>query len=449
MPPRLVPSLHWRAMDGSVFRRRAGAAAGTYASIVLGFLATLVAARVFSTAGLGLYTIVISSAGFFQTLLDLTIEEALIKFGFRYIAREDWGRLRQLFRRTFAFKVLGATLAGAALVGLAFGSGAVFHHHSLRGPLAISALLPLAQSPEGMAAVPLMLRGRYDVRGAFLAVSMALRLAAVAVGAHFGLSWTIAAIVLAQVAASAAVGAAGAAAFRRFPRRELRPLGEDAREILRFIAQSSGATGVVSLRGALTPMLLGVVSSAQQVGFFRVAQSPQTGFNAVSAPIRLVLLTDQTREWERGRSDRVFAGVRRYTLLAFLGSLVLLPLLLVFMPQIVRLLFQSKNLGAVDAARIIVAAGAVQFVVGWSKSFAVTVGRPNLRIWTHGIETVVLIPLAVVFGWIWGASGAAAAVLVSSVVFALAWAVLYARIRREPPPPAHAPLEPEIVGLPT
>ena len=436
-------------MDGPVLRRRTGAAAGTYASIVLGFLATLVAARMFSTAGLGLYTIVISSAGFFQTLLDLTIEEALIKFGFRYISREDWGRLRRLFRRTFVFKALGATLAGGALVGLAFASGAVFNHSGLKTALLISALLPLAQSPEGVAAVPLMLRGRYDVRGGFLAVSMALRLTAVAVAAPHGLSWTIAAIVFAQVAASAAIGVAGASAFRSFPRRDVRPLGEDAREIWRFITQSSVATGVVSLRGALTPMLLGMVSTVSQVGYFRVAQSPQTGFNAVSAPIRLVLLADQTRDWERGRSDRVFAGVRRYTLLAALGGLVILPLLLVFMPQIVRLLFQAKNLGAVQAARIIVVAGAVQFVVGWSKSFAVTVGRPHLRIWTHGIETAVLLPLAAVLGWQWGASGAAAAVLIASFVFAATWAVLYARIRREPPPPSPAPLEPEIVGLST
>ena len=436
-------------MDGPVLRRRAGAAAGTYASIVLGFLGTLVAARVFSTEVLGLYTLVIASAGFFQTLLDLTIEEALIKFGFRYITREDWGRLRRLFHRTFGFKILGATLAGGALVGIAFASGTVFHHSELRTPLLISALLPLAQSPEGMAVVPLMLRGRYDIRGAFLAVSMALRLSAIAIGTQFSLSWTIGAIVIAQVVASAAVGVAGAAAFRRFPRRDVRPLGEDAREILRFVAQSSGATGIVSLRSTLTPMLLGVVSTASQVGYFRVAQSPQAGFNAVSAPIRLVLLADQTRDWERGRSDRVFAGVRRYTLSAALGGVVLLPLLLVFMPQIVRLLFESKNLGAVNAARIIVAAGAVQFVVGWSKTFAVTVGRPNLRIWTHLIETAVLVPLAVTLGWIWGASGAAAAVLVSSVAFALSWAVLYARIRREPPPPEHAPLEPEIVGLST
>ncbi|MBV8479321.1 MAG: lipopolysaccharide biosynthesis protein [Actinobacteria bacterium] len=433
-------------MDGSVLRRRAGAAAGTYSSIVLGFLATLVAARVFSTAELGLYTLVIASAGFFQTLLDLTIEEALIKFGFRYIAREDWGRLRRLFRQTFGFKVLGATLAGGALAGLAFASGTVFGHGELRTPLLISAVLPLAQSPEGTAAIPLMLRGRYDIRGAFLALSMALRLAAVAIGTQFSLSWTIAAIVFAQVIASAAVSVAGSIAFKRFPRADVVPLGKDARELLHFIAQSSLATGVVSLRGTLTPMLLGVVSTASQVGFFRVAQSPQTGFNAVSAPIRLVLLADQTRDWEHGRHDRVFAGVRRYTLAATLGGIVLLPPLLVFMPDIVRLLFESKNLGAVQAARIIVAAGAVQFVVGWSKSFAVTVGRPTLRVWTHGIETAVLLPLAVVFGWLWGASGASAAVLVSSVVFALSWAVLYARIRREPRPRR---LEPDVVGMPT
>jgi len=84
-------------------------------------------------------------------------------------------------------------------------------------------------------------------------------------------------------------------------------------------------------------------------------------------------------------------------------------------------------------------AGAVQFVVGWSKSFAVTVGRPSLRIWTHGIETLVLLPLAIAFGRLWGASGAASAVLASSVIYALAWAVLFVRIRREPALPPTSP----------
>ncbi len=427
-------------MGDSVFRRRVGAAAGTYLSVALGFLGTVVAARIFSTFTLGLFTLVIASTGFFQTLLDLTIEEALIKYGFRYIAREDWGRLHRLFRQVFWLKLVGAALAGLALLGLAALAKPVFGHAELRLPLALGAAIPLLQSPEGMSAVPLMLRGRYDVRGGFLALSMALRLTGIAVGAPHGLAAAVGGMVAAQAAASAAISFAGLTAFRRFPRTEPTPLGRaERREIFGFVVQSSIATGVISLRTTLTPMLLGIVSTATQVGYFRVAQSPQSGFNAVSAPVRMVLLTEQTRDWEGGRFGRVFAGVRRYTLLAALGSAALVVPLLVFMPDIVRLLFESKNLGAVAAARIVVVAGVVQFVVGWSKSFAVTIGRPQWRTWTHAIETAVLLPLAIPFGWAWGASGAALAVLVGSVAFALAWAVLFGRIRRETPDEAPVP----------
>jgi Na+-driven multidrug efflux pump len=56
---------------------------------------------------------------------------------------------------------------------------------------------------------------------------------------------------------------------------------------------------------------------------------------------------------------------------------------------------------------------------------------------------LVLIPLVGVFGAEWGATGAAGAVLISSVVFCLAWTVLFVRIRREPvsASPAGPPLE--------
>jgi O-antigen/teichoic acid export membrane protein len=430
-------------MAGQLLQRRAAAAAGTYIAIALGFAGSVVAARLFTTKELGLYALVIAATGFFQALLDLTIEEALIKYGFRYVAREDWGRLRRLFRRTFAFKLTGSLLGGIALLVLAVFAGSVFGHPELRLPLAIGAAIPVLQAPEGIAAVPLMLRGRYDLRGVFLAISMALRLGAIAVGAPHGLAWTIAAMAVAQGIASATIGVAGWRAFRRFPSAPVRALGDEAREITRFVLQSSGATGAVSLRSTLTPLVLGVVSTTTQVAYFRVAQAPQQGFNAVSAPIRMVMLSEQTRDWERGDRARVFAGVRRYTVLASLASVVVLPILLYFMPHLVRLLFEQKNIGAVPAARIVVVAGAVQFVVGWSKSFAVTAGRPQWRIWSHGIETAVLIPLAVVLGWTWGASGAATAVLLSSIAYALVWVVLYARIRREPDDTLAAAVPPE------
>jgi O-antigen/teichoic acid export membrane protein len=93
--------------------------------------------------------------------------------------------------------------------------------------------------------------------------------------------------------------------------------------------------------------------------------------------------------------------------------------------------FGAEYEGAVDAARIILLAAAVSFVIGWTKSLPVTVGRPRLRIVTHGLETIVAIPLVAVLGARWGATGAAVAVLVSTFVFAAAWFVVLSRLRDE------------------
>ena len=200
------------------------------------------------------------------------------------------------------------------------------------------------------------------------------------------------------------------------------------------MTQSSVASCVTSLTTPAATLVLGRVASTGDVASFRVALSPQQGFAAFTSPARLILLTEQTRDWERGTRDAVFSGIRKYTAAMLAVAVILLPLLLVFTPEIVRLLFTHKNIGAANAMRLVIAAAAVRMVFGWTKSFPVSIGRPNLRIWTHGLEMLVLVPLAGIFGAAWGATGAAGAVLASSVAYCVYWAVLYFRIRREPPP---------------
>jgi O-antigen/teichoic acid export membrane protein len=412
--------------------RRSATALGVYVSALLGFLATIVAARSLGVQAFGLFAIVMAAAGFFQTLLDLTVEEAVTKFGFRYSTAEDWGRFRRLFARALSFKLVGAVLAGIALAVLAPFADDVFGASGLRAPLLVAALVPLAQAPEGLAGTALILRGRYDVRGGFLSVSMALRLTGIAVGAQYGVWEALLGVVAAQAAATAAIGAAGLAAFRRFPSARPTPLAEDSPAIRSFVLQSSVATGVVSIRSALAPLLLGVVASPAQVAFFRAALTPQQGVHTLSAPARMILLTEQTRDWERGERAGVFDGVRRYSVrAAVLMGAALVPLL-VFMPDLIELVFGASFEDATDAARIVVLAAVVQFVFAWTKSFPISIGRPNLRIATHGVETAVLVPLIVVLGERWGATGAAAAVLASACAFAAHWTLLFVRLRREP-----------------
>jgi O-antigen/teichoic acid export membrane protein len=427
-------------MRSRLFWRRSAAAAGTYASAALGFGATVVALHVFSTETFGRYALVLAATAFAQSLLDLTVEEALVKFGFRFTTREDWGRLRRLFESAIAFKLAGGVLATGLLLALAPAANSLLHKSGLTTPLLIGAFIPLAQCTENVGGVAIVLRGRYDIRAFFLFVSMALRFTAIAVAAPHGLSATIAAMVAAQAVATTAISVAGWIAYRRFPQHASVPLGDERRDILSFVGQSSVATAVISLTAPLSLLVLGRVASTRQVAFFRAAVAPQQAFAVVSAPARLILLTEQTRDWERGTRDVVFAGIRRYMLGMAALSAVILPPLLVFTPELARLLFSAKNVGAVDATRIVIVAGALRMVYGWTKSFPVSIGRPALRIWTHGLEMLVLLPLVGVLGSKWGATGAAAAVLVSSVVFCVYWTFLFLRIRREPRP-AGASLE--------
>jgi O-antigen/teichoic acid export membrane protein len=411
-----------------VFVRRSATAAGIYLSVALGFLATVIAARRFdSQETFGLFAIVLAASGFFQILLDLTVEEAVVKYGFRYVAREEWGKLRELYRNALAVKLAGAALGALALIVLAPFADEIFGHPGLQTALLISAGIPIGQALEGLSGTALFLRSRYDVRSAFLVWSQVLRLIALFVAAPHGLVAAVTAVVVAQALATASIAVVGLAAFRRFPRAERVPLGTERREIAGFVVQSSAGSGVVSVRNFLTPLLLGVVTTPTEVGYFRVAQAPQSGFQALSAPARMVLLTEQTREWERGRRSAVMRGIRNYSALAGLLMLVVVPPLYYFMPDLVRLVYTDKYSGAADAARVFLLAAAVQFLVGWTKSFPVTIGRPELRWKTHGAEALVVVPLTLALGAAWGATGAAVAILAGTCVFAALWGVIALR----------------------
>src|SRR4029079_4634275 len=226
-------------MRSRLYWRRSAAVAGTYASAALGFGATVVALHVFSTETFGLYALVLAATAFAQSLLDLTVEEALVKFGFRYTTREDWGRLRRLFESAIAFKLAGGVLATLLLLAIAPFANTLLNKDGLTTPLLIGAFIPLAQCTENVGGVAIVLRGRYDVRAFFLFVSTALRFTAIAVFASHGLNATIAAMVVAQVIATAAVSVAGWIACHLFPQAPAVPLGEERRDILSFVAQSS------------------------------------------------------------------------------------------------------------------------------------------------------------------------------------------------------------------
>ncbi|HZT91790.1 MAG TPA: lipopolysaccharide biosynthesis protein [Gaiellaceae bacterium] len=411
-----------------VLWRRLATAAGIYGSALLGILATVVAARDLSKHDFARFALVFAATGLLQTFLDLTVDEVVVKYGNRYAARSDWGRFRRLFEICLRVKMLGGLAGTLATVGAAFLSPYIWTTGGVRTSLLIASLIPLVQAPEGMAEATLLVRNRYDVRSAMLLWSMLLRLAAVAVGARIGLVATFVAIVVAQVVATTSIAAVGLAAYRRWPRADATAIGEERAEIRGFAVQSTVASGLASLRALLPTVLVGVVARPLQVGEFRIAQAPQTAMASLSAPVRLVLLAEQTRDVEHGRSDRAFRLLRRYIASTVALAAVGVPALWFAVPPLVRAVYGARWSDAADAVRVMLLAAAVQLVFGWTKSFPVSIGRPGLRTAGQLVELATLVPLVCVLGHYHGAVGAAAGVAGGAVALAAFWTINLVRL---------------------
>ena len=132
-------------MAPSVLRRRFATAAGLYLSVALGILGTIAAARILGLQDFGRFATVMAVVGLAQTLLDLTVEESLTKFGFRYVAGEDWGKLHRLFRRALELKLVGGALASLVILALAPFADTIFGTDGLAAPMAAAAALPFAR----------------------------------------------------------------------------------------------------------------------------------------------------------------------------------------------------------------------------------------------------------------------------------------------------------------
>ena len=415
-------------------------ALGIYGSALLGFAATIVAARELSKADFGRFALVFGTVFLLQQFVDLTIDEVVIKYGNRYAVRGDWGRFQRLFRVGMVVKLIGGVGGTIAVIGAAFLAPWLWTTTGVRGPMLVASVIPLIQQPEGMAGAVLLLRNRYDLRGIFLLWAMVLRLAAIALTAHDGLLWLFGAIVIAQAVSTLSVGAVGWVGFRRYPHAKPEPLGDDRPAIRTFAIQSSVASGMTSLRTSLPTVLVGIVAPLRQVANFRAAQAPQTAFQSLSAPARLVLLAEQTRDIEHGRIGKAQTLLWRYIAATSVLALVVAPVVWIFMPTLVRIFYTAKYVPASNAFRVMLLAACIQLVFGWTKTYPVSIGRPGLRTAGQVLEIAVLVPGVLLFGAAYGATGAALGVLAGAVALGVFWVGGLVWLRGRPMPGVAEPV---------
>jgi hypothetical protein len=188
-----------------------------------------------------------------------------------------------------------------------------------------------------MAAATLLVRNRYDVRGALLAWSMALRLAAIAIGASMGFMQTIHRDRDCAAVSTVSVSAVGLNAFRRWPQvaASSAGLGSHSRPLVRApVDDRLGASRRCA--ASCRPCWSGWSRAKSQIANFRVAQAPQRRSPRCRRPCGSCC-SRSSRDVEHGRGDRAFRLLRRYIATTALLSCVFVPILWFATPWLVRL----------------------------------------------------------------------------------------------------------------
>lgn len=420
---------YWRTRRWWVLAGRASA--GVYAGTALSFVATLVAARVLSPKGFGSLELAVVAVAGVSTLLDFSLEEAVIHHGSRALVAGDLGGLRGLVRMS-----IGVDLAiGVGVFGIVALTAPPFADLVSSGELSpslirLAALEAFVVTVNGTTGALLVVCGRPDLRAWASAVASAARLAGVVLAAALDGG---ALGMLAGLVAGSAVGTIAQLGWARRAGRRVWVGVEAARppvpvgRVLRFGFQTSATTTLIALRLAAVSVLLGRAFGPAAVGVFTVAMFPVMVVDVASSPLRLLMIPEQATLAARGRPDVVWEGLVAHLKVSLAVGVPAAIVGWIVLPWMLPFLYGSSYDGAVDPARILIVAGLASLTVAWAKALPAALGHPEVRTAMSLAELVLTVGLVSLL-YERGLTDVASAVSAVGVAVAVGWWLLARRM---------------------
>lgn len=400
--------------------KRAGwTAIAVYLATGLAFLGSVVVARALGPREFGTVVLAVAVATLFRSLLNLTLEEAVVHHGHRALAQADAAGIVGLVRTSLKLDVAIGIVSSAMIVLLAAPLADLASAGRLDPDLVrLAALVTMWAIVDSTMSAVLQVAGRPDLRGWVMAGTNLARFVGVLIAVQIG----SAEAVIVAYAAGNAVGALGQGLVAWGLVRRRWRTGTDSpvrrvpiRELIRFGLHSSITGSVAAASGALIPVLLGRLAGPTAVGLFRVSMFPVFVADNASGPIRLVLYPEQARLSAEGDHAQLRQAIRNHTLAALAVSLPFAAAGWFALPWLLPLIFSDAFDDAVLPARILLIAAVVRFSGAWFKTLPAALGRPELRTALAVLELAVMISLLIALGGR-GSEGAAMAFAAASVV---------------------------------
>src|SRR3989442_3198902 len=403
-----------------------------WASTVVAFLATIVAARALGPAGYGTVVLATAITAGIATFLDLSLEEAVVHHGAKAILAGDYGGLRSLLRTSLKLDIAVGVIVAALLAVFA----APLAHAVSKDALApvliqLGAIQTLISTIDTTTGASLLVVGRPQLRAFTLRASAVFRLAGTVVAVQLGgpEAVMIAYVLAALVGSAVQCVLAWRVAWRHWRRRspQLGASPASARRLFSFGMHTSVSTSLASMQEYMFPVVLGALSGEAAVGIFRIALFPVTVADTVGGPLRLLVLPQQARMAAQARYRDLLRAMKAYT---GVGLALGVPGCVAgwfALPWLIPHLYSGEFEGAVTPARILLIAALCHFAVGWSKSFYGAIGLPEFRSVITLFLVVINLSLLFAFGRE-GGTGAAVALSIGTVAASLTFVATAYRV---------------------
>ena len=174
---RLAEAPFWKTRTW--WARAGRTAIAVYLSTALAFLARVVVARGLGPQEFGTVVLAVAVVTLVMTLLNLTLEEAVVHHGYRALAQDDTGGLLGLLRASLVLDIAaGLAVSAGVIVFAAPLADLVSGGEVDPGLVRLAALVPLVSPADATMSAVLQLAGRPDLRGWVMAGTSDRRMAA-------------------------------------------------------------------------------------------------------------------------------------------------------------------------------------------------------------------------------------------------------------------------------
>lgn len=400
---------------------------------MLNFLRAIMVARILGAELYGTYAVVVAFCMTVQEIFNLNLGTTVIKFGAEFRSENRLDRLTALVSGAVGVTLITATVSVLTIGALISVSYATFIKQPGLGVLVIAYSVAWSTNYfDYISSSMLMLFDRFRLNSLIRMVMNLVEFVFIVVALLVfkrNLPLFFAAVIAARLLNSAIINLASYNEFREeIPRTDakvrIRSMGSRWRDIRNFTIQNSLGRTVFNVINQGDVLLVGVLTSASQAGYYAIAKKLAFSILRLSDPLSRAIFPQFSRLIAERRLSEIRVMITRFLRIGTLPSVLLLGGVFTFRVSIIDLLFGSQYVPAADSFFALMVVAVIMALCFWNRPMIQSTGRVGLRLVVYIIALLVEVLVALLLYPGLEALGIAISVLAAFLIINISFAVV-------------------------